>query len=375
MAWGLLLVAPLAILMQSYAPGHGFLRLILFGREFAATRMPEVRRLAPPTETRWGYDGQFYAQLALDPALRRPELAPAMDAPIYRARRIGLPLLAHGLGIGRPEWVLQSYALLNFGFWILLLGGLIRVTGMRRARDGLLALALLWSTGTLTSLSRALTDFPAAALGVLAVWALPRTTAAAGLLAVAALVRETSVLSLAALPWLRWWRARNVRQAAACAAIVLLPLALWLVYVKLRLATGDGVGHASLTWPGAGLVRKIAGAARALRDAPASLAWAPRVELVFECLAPLSLLAQAIYLLAHPRPATAAWGLGIAFAGLLFCLGDTVWISQHAYARALLPLTMAFNLLVHQQASSRTHAAWYVAGNLGLAWMSGVCLL
>ena len=48
------------------------------------------------------------------------------------------------------------------------LAAFLRHVGLERPRDFLLAAALLWSTGTLVSLQRALTDFPAAALGVVA---------------------------------------------------------------------------------------------------------------------------------------------------------------------------------------------------------------
>ena len=93
-----------------------------------------------------------------------------MDNPLYRSRRIGLPLLAYCLGLGKPAWILQVYSLLNVVFWLLLLAVLGRCFGFQRPRDILLAIAMLWSTGTLTSIEHSLTDLPAAVLGFLAVF-------------------------------------------------------------------------------------------------------------------------------------------------------------------------------------------------------------
>src|SRR5262245_44449285 len=72
-----------------YNPETGFTQLIGFGGNFAEEALPAVKA-APHHiyEDSWGYDGQFYAQLATDPLLRDPELATAIDAPAFRARRM-----------------------------------------------------------------------------------------------------------------------------------------------------------------------------------------------------------------------------------------------------------------------------------------------
>ena len=54
------------------------------------------------------YDGQFYAQLALDPLLRNPAIDRALDQPPYRARRILFSWTAWLAGFGRPWWVPTS---------------------------------------------------------------------------------------------------------------------------------------------------------------------------------------------------------------------------------------------------------------------------
>src|SRR6185503_6691441 len=94
-----------------YHPDTGFSSLIWFGERFAATRLGSLAEVPVETYAGLGYDGQFYAQIAvagnpLDPALRA-----ALDTPAYRSRRVLLPLVAHALGAGDPRRVLGVYAL------------------------------------------------------------------------------------------------------------------------------------------------------------------------------------------------------------------------------------------------------------------------
>ena len=128
----MLIAVPLKLLVDSYVPGQGFLSLVHFGERFSSTRLSEINELEPPTQSPIGYDGQFYAQLALHPSLRGKDIANALDNPAYRARRIGLPVLAMSLGLGRTAWVLNIYSMLNFVFWLLLLVLLLRFIGLRR---------------------------------------------------------------------------------------------------------------------------------------------------------------------------------------------------------------------------------------------------
>jgi hypothetical protein len=76
----------------------------------------------------------------------------------------------------------------------------------------------------------------------------------------------------------------------------------------------------------------------------------------------VSLALQAGFLLLRPRPRDAVWRVGAAFA-LLWCfLGEAVWEGGLSAApRVLLPLTLAFNLLVP---GTRAGLILLVAGNL-----------
>ena len=363
----MLVAAPLKLLVDSYVPGYGFLSLVHFGERFSSTRLPEINELVPPPRSPDGYDGQFYAQLALHPSLRSEDIAKALDNPAYRARRIGLPALAMSLGFGRTAWVLNVYSVLNFVFWALLLGLLLRFIGLRRRRDALLFIALLWTSGTLISCARALTDLPAAVLGVAATlapgtWLIPLFLLSAG-----ALVKETSVLSFAAAPWLADGRG-NVRRVFLSAMLLLIPLLLWAAYVHVMMGSADSTGSGNFSWPAWGVFNKLDVAVRDLFSVPRGMP-VQLAHYAFEVLCPLSLCTQAVYLFIHPRVRVPAWRLGIGFAALLMVLGPSVWAEQNAYCRVLLPLTMAFNLLIHQNEQGRAYRAWYIAGNTGMAWM------
>ena len=363
----MLVMVPLKLLVDSYVPGHGFLSLIHFGAKFSSTRLPEINEFVPPPRSPYGYDGQFYAQLALYPSLRGKSIAEALDQPAYRARRIGLPALAMGLGFGRTEWVLNVYSVLNFVFWAILLGLLLHFIGLRLWRDVLLFIALLWTSGTLVSCARALIDLPAAVLGVAAVltpglWLIPLC-----LLSASALIKDTSVLSFAVTPWLAGGRGRLGRMFLS-GMLLVIPLLLWAAYVQMMMGGTANIGSGNFSWPLWEVVQKLDIAARDLFNGPHG-SMRRLAHHAFEVLCPLSLCAQAVYLFIHPRLRAPAWRLGIGFAVLLLVLGSSVWTEYNAYSRVLLPLTMAFNLLIHQHEQGRAYRAWYIAGNTGMAWM------
>ena len=363
-----LAAVPTMMLVDGFSTEAGFLRFLTVGRVFEARALPELREARPPLRSPRGYDGQFYAQIALDPTLQRPELWQALDDAVYRSRRIGLPALAHVLGLGRPSIVLQAYALLNFAFWIALLTVLVRRVDLERPRDFLLAAALLWNTGTLVCLERALTDFPAAALGVAAVWRTSSRLAPAGLLSAACLMKETAILQIVAVGW-PGRRHRRVLRLLGTWALMSLPVAAWLLYVWWVWWDVSGLrvpGGGRITLPFVGLATKFVATGNDLWEAVRG--GDLRIRKSFELLAPASLAAQAIYLIRYPRLSSRAWRFGAGSAALLMLLGDVVWVDQHAYCRVLLPLTVAFNLLVHCHEEGSTYTRWFIAGNVGLSW-------
>jgi len=302
-----------------------------------------------------GYDGLYYAQVAQDPSLRDPGLRRAMDNFAYRARRILPPAVAWAAGLGRPAWIVQTYAALNLAAWLALAVVLWRILAVADLRGWAAWAGVLFSAGALGSVRLALTDLPATLLLALGVWAAERWRGrlAVAVIAAAALARETALLGVAGLVKPPWWSAKN----AARLALVAAPLALWLAYVRWRVGPADQ-GWANFTWPVLGLVGKLGADTAALRTvADHPLAWTTLLSTV-------GLVTQAAYFAVRRAPAERWWRIGLVFTGLLLGLGTAVWEGfPGAATRVLLPLTLAFNVLAHRR---RAGFAWLVLGNLGV---------
>lgn len=330
----------------------GFSALVRFGSERTETRLPQLNALPLATvPDSSGYDGQFYAQLALSPALTDPALTTALDAPAYRARRILVPATAHLLGFGRPAWIVQAYALLNVACWaafaILLLRE-IPPTGLTAFARWF---ACVFSLGVLDSVRQSLVDLPALLLLLLAVRAArppPRTLWSA----LGHLAKETNVLAscaLAVAPGTRW-------RGLVWLPLSLLPLAVWLAYVAYRLPAGE-TGWGNFTWPFLGAIAQLSTSASELVSGNTDS------RHLFAVLAIPGLFLQATVLLLHRTPAAAWWRIGVAYAVLLVFLGPWVWSGYWAACRAVLPLTIAFNLLLP---TNRAFWPLLIAGNLPL---------
>jgi len=368
----LLLLLPSRILWEAYAPGAGFLRLIHFAESDRHRQLPALATLPPQAFVPSGYDGQFYAQIALCPGLQCPELSRVIDNPVYRARRIGQPALAWLGGAGRPYLVLQVYALINVLSWMALWLLLARFVGFRRPRDVFLALALLGGMGSLTSLARALPDLPAAVLSIATVWLSGKALMVAGLLAGGALFKETTALSyLAGLPPQHKFRDLLRTRTLVTGILMVLPLALWLSYVYKYFPSGAGAGIRNFALPFTDLLPTLADVAVALSGIESLLP----IERIFHLLSLPSLAIQAIYLIVRPQWGDRAWFVGFGFALLLPMLGSNVLSDAHAYTRVLLPMTFAFNVLIHKQERGWTYLFWLIVGNIGLTTISFDLLL
>jgi hypothetical protein len=366
LVFGILAIIPGYILLDAYTKNAGFLKLIYFDNLEGRLRMPAVGTLPSEVIYASGYDGQFYAQIALCPSLQCPDLAPALDNPAYRARRIGLPALAWLSGMGQPGAVLQAYALGNAVFWMLLVGLLWQHTGFKRWRDFLLATSLLLGTGTLTSFARALPDLPSAVLSMAACiaggyWLWPLMLMAGG-----SLIKETTVFSFGAvLPSLKnpgdFVRGPLIGRLI----ILLIPLGLWMYYLNIRFAVESGTGFNNFDLRGMTYLQAMGSACSRLFGPDPF--YAPNL-VHFPSLFALS--TQSLYLLVKPKWQDPYWRLGAGFAVLLFLLGHAVLEDPYAYCRVLLPLTFAFNLLIHKFENGRFYGIWFVAGNAGLSLLA-----
>jgi hypothetical protein len=176
-------------------------RFILVGRHFATpAQLPSGVPVAPT----YGYDGQFFYRLALNPLnLSKTAYGITMDRP-YRYMRIGYPALTWLLSLGQHFLVPAMLVAVNIGAIGAMgyLGGIFARDGGRHALAGLL---LPGYFGVITSLSRDTAEPLAAALllaGLLAVRA-RRPVLAALLLAYGALTRETVMVAVAAIAIMR----------------------------------------------------------------------------------------------------------------------------------------------------------------------------
>ena len=104
----------LLAIAQFYIPGKGFTSFILFGGKPEMRRIKELKATSYYVEEdSYGYDAQYYAQIAVKPLLMSRDLQASMDNLPYRARRILFCWTAYLLGLGQPNLILQAYALQN----------------------------------------------------------------------------------------------------------------------------------------------------------------------------------------------------------------------------------------------------------------------
>lgn len=193
------LLAALAFVLarwQTWAKGD-ITRFILVGRHFATpSQLPRGVAVAPT----YGYDGQFFYRLALNPVnFSHIAYGIRVDQP-YRYMRIGYPWLTWLVSFGQHVLVPVMLVVINIvaigaiGY----LGGMFARQGGRHALAGLVLPAYF---GLLTSVSRDTAEPLAAACllgGLLAIRA-RRPVLAGLLLAYGALTRESVMVAVAAV--------------------------------------------------------------------------------------------------------------------------------------------------------------------------------
>ncbi|MBI2814863.1 MAG: hypothetical protein HYX71_11325 [Opitutae bacterium] len=348
-----------ALVLAKFDPQTGFTSLIRFGAPWQERRHSALQDLPLATvEESGGYDGQFYAQIALDPLLRNAELERVIDAPAYRARRILAPAVAAIAGFGNPWLTLQAYALLNVLCWFVL--GWLLHRQLAPADD--LAFArwagCMFSMGALESVRQSLVDLPALLLLALAItaWPKPPGKRPSLWLCLASLAKETSLLGALALhfeksprpfPWLR---------VGLSLLITILPIAAWAFYVGRRFAdTPSPAGFGNFSWPLMGLFAQTKQSLRELFLGNFGGRFA------FSLIAIIGFLIQAAFYWHRPRFESPWWRVGAAYSLLFVFLGSWVWSGYWAVCRAVLPMTVAFNLLL-----PATRAFWplWTLGNL-----------
>jgi hypothetical protein len=185
---------------QTWADGR-ISRFILVGRHFA---IPSQLPHGMPVAKTYGYDGQFFYRLALNPLnFHHTAYGITMDRP-YRYMRIGYPVLTWLVSAGQHFLVPVMLVVINIAA-IGALGYLGAIFAARGGRHALAGLLIPGYFGLLTSLSRDTAE-PLAAVcllaGLLAVRS-RRPVLAAVLLAYGALTRETVMVAVAAIAIMR----------------------------------------------------------------------------------------------------------------------------------------------------------------------------
>ena|ERR1700677_4466255 len=362
---------PSLYVLKQFDAQTKFTRLIDFGPRYLPRALPEIRALHPAeSPARDGYDGQFYAQIAVRPLLNGPDLKRALDNPSYRAHKILLPAIAYLLGLGNPAWVVNIYAVLNLVFWFMLFFGMVHYLHAETWRDFLCIVVTVLTTGVMLSLERALTDLPALTIGFYAaVWTGALSSCAIGL---GLLTRDTAVVFLLRDAWpLPENRAAFLKLALRTALLAVLPLVLWRLYVW-HIFGGVSVKNMDvLGMPFAGVWEYLETSWRDFHSTPFKLTpvhpdglWEMRLSAV---LGGFSMIVQAVSLVAWRRVECPFWRIGIGMVFLMVFFTAHVYEEYVAMCRVCLSVTLAYNIGLMRQ-KGRVFFLYFAAGNAGMLW-------
>jgi len=320
-------------------------------------------RAVPHVENKdGGYDGQFYARLAMEPLLRDPALDKTLDLPGYRARRILFSWTAYALGLGRPAWVLEAFALQNVLVWLIFAWQLLRWFPIGSARAFALWTGCLLTHGMLSSVTNALLDAPSA---LLLTWAAAaaedgRPWFTSIVLGAAGLGRETNLLGTTMLARFGGASPRSVLRVLMCVAVALLPILLCTDYLRSIYRAGAFANAGAVTAPLVGLGWKLLTIVRDLRSRGMTMG------VVFDLCAVVAFVTQAVFI---GRSVLATWRerspwvlLAASFGVLGLVAHQVVWSgTPGAITRIALPMALGFNVLARR-------APWplVVCGNLAV---------
>jgi hypothetical protein len=357
----------LASVARFYHRDTGFTSLIGFpaGHDDKAPQLQGVSYFEYPA---WAsYDGQFYAQRALDPLVRDPRVDHAMDLAPYRARRILFSWTAYALGLGRPAWILEAFALQNVASWLILAVVLTRWLPLNTFRGVALWTACLFSHGLMWSVRFALLDGPSL---VLTAWMVMeaergRYLTSAAIAGINGLARETNVLGVLAQPLAGTDRPSSLRKwvrMVVALLLVVLPILVWEDYLRsIYRSTIFAGGREQLTMPMAALVTTVAHVVDLVKSMGVFSSAGLQICIV------LSMIVQAVYVAVRRPYHQPWWRIAAAYAVLMLVIDRVLWDpSTGAITRVMLPLTVGFNVLLAHEPRQGSFWAWFTAGNLHL---------
>ena len=272
-----------------------------------------------------------------------------------------MPAVAFFAGWGKTSWILQAYALLNVVCWLALAVVLFRWFRPGDPEGWIRWSGVLFGAGLLYSIRFALPDGPALLLIAIGVALIEsrRVYGGAFALALAALTRETSLLAAAIVPSDSELRERRWIRSVVLGVVVVLPLALWILYIDARgtaFGTANNVGVENFAFPFVGWIQAWFDTFR--WDDWTSREWVNRFAIL------IGLTVQIGFFLVRWRWRERVWRLGFVYALFGLVLGSAVWEGYPtASIRVLLPLTLAFNLAVPH---GRVWIPLLLAGNLSV---------
>ncbi len=350
-----------------YHRKNGFTSLINFGDQFYYRTLTSIRTIPHATfPDSSGYDGQFYAQLALEPLLRNREIDTALDYAPYRARRILFSWTAYLMGLGRPEWILKAFALQNILTWLALACLLARWLPPSRLRNVLPWIGCLYGTGLLSSVRLSLNEGPSMLVVTLAILAHEhhRRWLAAGLMGVAGLGRETNMGGSGLLFDHFPRRREELLDAAGRVLVIILPFLLWSLYVRSVYPNFRYSNPASFGYPLAGYLSKWSATLAEFQVA----GWNSGAR--FNLVVLVGLTVQAVFLATRWDWKSPWWRMAAPYCVLFVITSYAVWEGQPGAApRVLLPLAIAFNIQI-----ARLPHRWFwplvIVGNLSV--LSGI---
>jgi hypothetical protein len=332
--WVLAIVFFLICVGRAYDHETVFTGLIYFGGNFAESVVPAVQEMdVVVREGNYGYDGQFYAQLASDPLLLNADTITAMDNPSYRARRILVSALSHLMALGNPQWSIHAYSLINVAFWLGLAAFLAVWIRESSIQATLRWIGCIFSLGVVTSVTHGLLELPALFFSLLALFAYSRGTAASAGLALSASVLSKETFLLTGLAFVT--REKPVKGGLVF-ILSLIPFAIWLLYLWIIQLPQNTGNSGNFQAPFSGLWFEATSTLEYLQEGK-----------IHNLLAFAALLYQCGYLIARPRPDSLLWRSSVPYMVLAVFLGVAVWESEPGAAyRVLVPVAVVFNLLL-----------------------------
>ena len=279
-----------------------------------------------------GHDGKFFFIQANDPFLLDPEAnASYLDDPVYRAQRMLYPVLAGAGGAASPEvivWLMLLINLVGLGLGALAVG----LIATHMGASAWWGLAFPLNVGLISEMSLDGAGVIAAAAGFAAVAAIQRERSLLGIgfLVMAALSREVMVIVAAGCAlWL--WRHGRKQLAVLAASMPVLAVALWSMFVRIRVESGSSGAGERLGWPFVGMWDAFEDWIRE----PVDLAIGVVLILLLVLFVRRVLLSDSLV----------GWA-NLGFVALALLLTVEVWRNYFDITRALAPVITAFVVLI-----------------------------